>query len=128
MTTIALAIVFTGWGAALVTFALKFASAEKRAAEQNGRAQVLDVNLTSLAAQLADVTNKAREEEERGDRLDDLFAKVLVRAAGPVRGSYDELLQEVRDYYAKRGDGSTEVHQPASAGTAGPDELLKPGE
>lgn len=123
---IAVALAVAAASAAVLTLAIKALGAERRAGDQKARADALDVNLTGLAAQLAEMTNRHREEKQRADGLDDLFAQVLTRAAGPARGSYELLLAEVRAYYAKRGDGARAVHPSASPGTPGPDDLLDP--
>jgi len=104
-------------------------AAEKRAGEQKARGDALDVNLTGLAAQLSDMTNRHREEKERADHADDTVAQMLTEmAARPATGSYAVLLQIIAARHAERRDGTRAMPAPAST-VAGLDTgLLKPGE
>ena len=111
---------------ALLTLALALRSAERARGDQKARGDTLDVNLTGLAAQLADMTNRLREEKARADALDDLLAAYAV--SGPVDGEYDRLLQEWRTVRAPNRDGARVVPAPASASQDDPDRLLDPGE
>lgn len=104
--------------------------AEKRAAEQKGRGDLLDCNLTSLAAQLADITVLHREEKERADRLADAHAKMVAQIAQRgSAGSYNFLLSLIAEAQtAPGGEGPRSLPQPASTDAGLGTELLRPGD
>jgi hypothetical protein len=113
--------------AGVIALALKALSAERRAGEQMARANSLDVNLTNLAAMLADAENRHREEKERADRLDDAVSQMVAdMVAGPVDGATRRLLQKANATKSARGDGARELHPPRSADVEAGTELLDP--
>jgi len=112
----------------VLTLALKALSAERRAGEQKARADSLDVNLTGLAAQLADMTNRCNEERQRADRLDSAYAKMLADvAAMPATGAFSRLLAIMSAAKTAARD-PRELPAPISADAGSDSDLLKPGE
>jgi hypothetical protein len=113
----------------VLALAFKALSAEKRAGEQKARADSGDVNMTSLAAMLADMTNRHREEKERGDKLDDVVAKLLVEmASGPSVGAFDRLRTIIAAAKTADRDGQGVVSAPTSADARADTRLFRPGE
>lgn len=115
--------------ASVLVLAFRCLGAERRAGEQKARGDCLDVNLTGLAAQLADMTNRHREEKERADHADDTVAQMLAEmAARPAAGSYAVLLQIIAAKHAERRDGSRAMPAPAGAHDGLDTELSRPGD
>jgi hypothetical protein len=123
---IALAIAVAAACGAVLTMALKALSAERRAGEQKARADSLDVNLTSIAALLADTTKQLQDARERMDALSEMA--ISDAANHPTDGSFKRLLALLGVNHAKGPDGagnSAVLHgQPTPAND--PDGLLDP--
>lgn len=129
MESIALAALGLGAIGGVLTLALKALASERRAGEQKARADALDINLTGLAAQLADTNSLRLQEKQRADRLDDAYAQLLSEmAARGATGSYAVLLQIIAAAKANGGDGARGVHSPIGTDGGADTRLLKPGE
>lgn len=116
--------------AAFVPLAFVAIAATKRTGEQKARADVLDVNITGVAAQLADMTTRHKEQKERADKLSDLHAKMLVEMAGlPSAGSYQRLLSLIAAAQGTpAGDRQGGVPAPEPTEPGLDSRLLSPGE
>jgi Skp family chaperone for outer membrane proteins len=114
---------------AVLTLALKALSeahgridAERRYGEQKSRADMLDVNVTSVVANLA-------EEKARADRLTAANSKLLAEIASlPAGGSYQRLLQIIAEAHDPNG-GHGPLAVPAAVEAKPGDDttLLAPG-
>jgi hypothetical protein len=106
---------------------LKALSSERRAGEQKARADSLDVNLTGLAAQLADSTKREQEQKQRADRLSAVHAKLLAEVAlMPADGSYRRFVQIMSSASPEGSDGAGSVYQPTGARPGTDTDLLDP--
>lgn len=103
-------------------------SAEKARGEADKRAAVLDANNTILQRDKADLADQLKLATERGDRLDDAFAKMLDEvASGASVGAYQRLLKIIAATKAARGGGSAPAVPAPTAAVHGPgSELLDP--
>lgn len=112
MEAIALAALSLGAIGGVLTLALKALASERRAGEQKARADMAEVNQTSLAAMLAD-------EKNRGDRLEDANATLLAELAGlDANGSFGRLLKVLGSSKTASDFGPRAVHREGDAGPA----------
>jgi hypothetical protein len=118
-----LAAIFAGTMLPIAIVAFREATGRREEAVARAKAEA---NATSYATQLADMTNRHREEKQRADNIEDA---VMQSAVGSVAGSHGQLLQAIAAARAARGDGSRAV--PADAAAAAPrrgdTDLLPPG-
>ena len=117
MEALAVALAGLGSAAAVLVLALKGWSTERRAGEQKARADALDVNLTNMAAMLADSTNREKEQRERAEKANRTITALLAEmAAAPAGGSYRRLIALIS------------AAESAQEPTSEDNRLLKPGE
>ena len=134
---IAIAVAVVCVTGALLTLALALRSAEHARGDQKARGDALDVNLTGLAAQLADTTtreqqalNREKEQRERANKLETAWLAAV--AAEPVAGAHARMLAALaaaRAAHAHGGDsGDVPDAGPAPRSRVGDTRLLDPGE